>query len=215
MTKKCPSWPKNKADCGCMHCATQGLRAAEMTALPTTIVQEAKSIASRVSQQLQVKLIDSILFCLWFLSYRGLFFSSAFDTNAHIMFCFLVLFYYLNVNVVDPNVKTKPMNVIHHHRRPNIRAIQRHRSKELSITWPLAFCRPPETQGWTQTACECTWKAWRSSMRPSCRQQNCWQQGRQPLLTRRRNDWLSAAVGRKGSYWHLIVIAEFVRASWC
>lgn len=64
------------------------------------------------------------------------------------------MLYYITVNVVDPNVKT--MNVMHCHPRPDIRVIQRHRSKELSITWPLASCRPPGTQGWTPTACECT-----------------------------------------------------------
>lgn len=47
----------HKSDYDSIVCAPPGLRAAEMTALPPTIIQEAKAIASRVSQQLLVWLI--------------------------------------------------------------------------------------------------------------------------------------------------------------
>lgn len=41
--------------------ASVGLRAAEMTALPSNIIQEAKTIASKVSQQLLVRFRNIIL----------------------------------------------------------------------------------------------------------------------------------------------------------
>lgn len=46
----------------CFSSLSLGLRAAEMTALPSDIIQEAKTIASKVSQQLLVGLCNDHIF---------------------------------------------------------------------------------------------------------------------------------------------------------
>lgn len=192
--------------------ALQGLRAAEMTVLPSRIIQEARIIASSVSQQLLV--------WKWRFGLFVVFGDSACSVRLY-LHCLTIWKSLIYKTLVSESVlcwglwwkivelffsptdnhdlyqekhwtkKIQALTWVFFSCRLSITVIWKHRDRDLCTTWPPASCRLPGTPGWTPTACGCIWKAWGSSMRQRCRQQ-----GSQRQWTQRRSNWLSLTVGR-------------------
>ena len=132
-----------------------GLRAAEMTALPANIIQEAKAIAPKVNQQLCVwaSSLKYHVVSIW--CFKPDVFSLCMD-HCNYTFTMCACKSKTNFQMNETNIRhLKTHNVVSFCCSPNIKVIPKHRCREPCTTWPLASCRLRGTPDWTRTACEC------------------------------------------------------------